>query len=420
MSMSMTYVDSVATVRPVALKPGNLGETLKGVPTMVKQALSLAAQLQHGRLTIRTPDERVYLIEGPQPGPEAEMIVHDFTFARHLIQQGDIGFAEAYLNGQWDSPNMTAFLELFCSNHDLIKQLLEDRPITRLIQKFTHWLNRNTKRGSRKNIEAHYDLGNAFYSTWLDDTMTYSSAIFSDGANSLDEAQTAKYSSLAKMLNLTEGQTVLEIGCGWGGFAEYAAKTHKSKITALTISQEQLNFARKRMFENGLNELVEIRYQDYREVTGSYDRIASIEMFEAVGEKYWPVYFDCLNQRLAPNGRAGIQAITIRDESFSTYRKETDFIQHYVFPGGMLPSPRILSQLGRTAGLALAETREFGLDYATTLSHWRDRFRTAWPDIEQLGFDERFRRLWEYYLAYCEAGFKSGNIDVCQVAFQKP
>ncbi len=416
----MTFIDNTADECAVALKPGNLGEALKGVPAMFGQALTLAAQLQHGSLKIRTPDERIFLIEGPHPGPEAEMIIHDFRFARQLIKQGDLGFAEAYLNGQWDSPNITAFLELFCSNHELIKQLLEDRPITRLLQKFMHWLNRNTRRGARKNIEAHYDLGNEFYSSWLDNTMTYSSAIFSDGANTLDQAQIAKYKSMARMLDLSEGQSVLEIGCGWGGFAEYAAKHHKCRVTALTISQEQRDFAQKRMFENGLNDLVEIRYQDYRDTEGSFDRIASIEMFEAVGEKYWPVYFDCLNQRLSPQGRAGIQAITIRDESFPTYRKETDFIQHYVFPGGMLPSPRILKELGQQAGLAIAGTRDFGHDYATTISHWRDRFRPAWPTIQKLGFDERFRRLWEYYLAYCEAGFKSGNIDVCQVAFQKP
>ncbi len=415
----MTVANSATAKTVVALDQVDLEKSLKDVPAMVRRALSLAARIENGQLTIHTPDGRAYVAKGKNPGPEAEMIIHDYSFATQLIKSGDIGFAEAFIRKQWDSPDVTAFLELFCSNHHLIKRMLDHRPVTRWLQRFGHWLNRNTKTGARKNIEAHYDLGNAFYSTWLDKTMTYSSAIFSDGANTLDEAQLAKYRSLAKLLQLDEGRSVLEIGCGWGGFAEFAAKTYKCKVTGLTISKEQMDFAQKRMFENGLNDLVEIKFQDYRDEEGHYDHIASIEMFEAVGEKYWPTYFDCLNGRLAPGGNAGIQVITIKDESFPTYRQETDFIQHYVFPGGMLPSPSVLEKLGNNAGLAISATRCFGLDYATTLSHWRDRFRNAWPAITELGFDDRFRRLWEYYLSYCEAGFKTRNIDVCQIAFRK-
>jgi cyclopropane-fatty-acyl-phospholipid synthase len=282
-----------------------------------------------------------------------------------------------------------------------------------------HWFRRNTRAQAKRNIYAHYDIGNTFYKSWLDPSMTYSSALFEDGANDLTAAKHNKYRRLAEALNLQPEQTVLEIGCGWGGFAEYAAKTYNVKVVGLTISQEQRDFAQKRIFEAGLNDRVEIRFQDYRDEAGQYDRIASIEMIEAVGEAFWPKYFSQLRDRLLPGGLAGIQAITISDNMFPTYRREVDFIQRYVFPGGMLPSPAVLKSLGEHFGIPVIKERIFGQDYARTLATWRHNFRQAWPSLTPLGFDERFRRLWEYYLAYCEAGFLSGNIDVRQVIFAK-
>ena len=278
----------------------------------------------------------------------------------------------------------------------------------------------NTKRQSRRNISAHYDLGNEFYGLWLDKSMTYSSAIYEDGANSLEAAQAAKYKSLVDHTGIGDGDRVLEIGCGWGGFAEYVAKNTNARVTGLTISQEQFEFASARIQKAGLGEKVELKLQDYRDETGVYDKIASIEMFEAVGEKYWPVYFGKLRDCLTQGGKAGLQIITIADRSYGIYRSRPDFIQRYVFPGGMLPSPSILSKLAADAGLTEHPPRVFPQDYARTLAEWRDNFWDAWERIARLGFDERFRRMWEFYLHYCEAGFRSQNIDVRQVFYAKP
>jgi cyclopropane-fatty-acyl-phospholipid synthase len=289
----------------------------------------------------------------------------------------------------------------------------------RLLQVLRHRLNRNTRSGARRNIHAHYDLGNHFYEAWLDRTMTYSSAVFAPGDNDLASAQTRKYRTLAEALDLKPNHHVLEIGCGWGGFATFAAKEIGCRVTGLTISPSQAAYAREHIAQTGLAERVEIKLQDYRDERGSYDRIASIEMFEAVGEAYWPVFFRTLVERLKAGGRAGLQVITIRQESFEVYRREIDFIRHYIFPGGMLPTLDTMQTLGNRVGLTLQRERAFGLDYARTLVQWRERFRAAWPEIRPLGFDERFRRLWEYYLAYCEAGFRTGNIDVRQMLFTK-
>ena len=282
-----------------------------------------------------------------------------------------------------------------------------------------HWLNRNTQSGSKRNISAHYDLGNSFYQKWLDPSMTYSSAYFGDGVNDLSAAQTSKYRKLALDTGITAADSVLEIGCGWGGFAEFAAKEIGCSVTGLTISKEQFDFAKKRILEAGLNERIDIKYQDYRDETGRYDRVTSIEMFEAVGEKYWPVFFGKMGECLKHGGTAGLQVITIQDDAFQAYRRQTDFIQRYIFPGGMLPTPSIMKSLGVHAGLPMRSETIFGRDYARTLSEWRVRFDQNWFAIKQLGFDERFRKLWDYYLYYCEAGFRSGHIDVRQMIFCK-
>lgn len=403
----------------INLTPDNVEAVLPDVPRLVQFALTFASNLRRGTLDITLPDGRVVRCGGLESGPSAQMTIYNYGFAWRLARGGDIGIAEAYLRREWDTPNLTQFLYIFCVNHDLIQSMLGDKPIARFVQSVRHWFNRNTKRQARRNIYAHYDIGNSFYSAWLDPSMTYSSALFEDGTSDLTAAQNNKYRRLAEAINLQPGQKVLEIGCGWGGFAEYVAKNYDAKVVGLTISTEQRDFARKRMQAAGLNDKVEIRFQDYRDERGQYDRIASIEMIEAVGEQFWPQYFTQLRDRLIPGGFAGIQAITIQDRFFSAYRREVDFIQRYVFPGGMLPSPQVLKSLGEKFGVPVIRERIFGEDYAKTLATWRDNFRAAWPNLMPLGFDERFRRLWEYYLAYCEAGFLSGNIDVRQVVFAK-
>jgi len=403
----------------IPVTPDTVDAVLPDVPKLARLAIKFASSLRRGTLDMTLPDGRVVRCGGREPGPAAHMTVYNYNFAWRLARGGDIGIAEAYLRREWDTPNLTQFLYVFCVNHDLIQSMLGDKPVARFVQSVRHWFNRNTRKQARRNIYAHYDIGNSFYSAWLDPSMTYSSALFEDGTNDLTSAQTNKYRRLAEAINLQPGQKVLEIGCGWGGFAEYAAKHYDAKVVGLTISTEQRDFALKRMQAAGLNEKVEIRFQDYRDERGQYDRIASIEMIEAVGEQFWPQYFSQLRDRLVPGGFAGIQAITIQDKFFNAYRREVDFIQRYVFPGGMLPSPQVLKSLGDKFGVPVIRERIFGEDYAKTLATWRDNFRAAWPNLMPLGFDERFRRLWEYYLAYCEAGFLSGNIDVRQVVFAK-
>jgi cyclopropane-fatty-acyl-phospholipid synthase len=403
----------------ISVTPDNQHEKLAGLPRLVRLALGFAARIRRGTLDITLPDGRTMRMGGLEPGPAAAMMVHNYGFATRLVNGGDIGIAEAYLNRDWDTPDLTQFLYLFCVNHDLIQAMLADKPLIRFVQMVRHWFNRNTKRQAKRNIYAHYDIGNAFYSAWLDSSMTYSSALFEDHTADLTSAQKNKYRRLAEAIEVRPGQRLLEIGCGWGGFAEYVAKTFGAKVVGLTISKEQRDFAQKRIHEAGLAEKVEIKLQDYRDERDQYDRIASIEMIEAVGEQFWPKYFSQISDRLKPSGLAGIQAITIQDSMFQSYRREVDFIQRYVFPGGMLPSPQVLKALGERFGIPVIRERIFGQDYAKTLATWRNNFRSAWPSLKPLGFDDRFRRLWEYYLAYCEAGFLSGNIDVRQVVFAK-
>src|SRR5256884_8174757 len=384
------------------------------LPRMVRLALGYGSRLHRGTLDVTLPDGRTVRLGGNAPGPAAAMKVYDFSFASRLLSGGDIGIAEAYLRGDWDTPDLTQFLYLFCVNQDWMQTMLVGNPLTRTFQAVRHWLNRNTKRQARRNIYAHYDIGNAFYSAWLDPSMTYSSALFEDDTPDLTAAQHNKYRRLAEAIDLRPGQKLLEIGCGWGGFAEYVAKTFGAKVVGLTISREQRDFAQARIHNARLSDNAEIRLQDYRDERDRYDRIASIEMIEAVGEQFWPKYFSQLRDRLLPGGLAGIQAITIQDSLFQTYRREVDFIQRYVFPGGMLPSPQILKTLGERFGVPVIRERIFGQDYAKTLAIWRSNFRAAWPNLMPLGFDDRFRRLSEDYLPYCAAGFLSGNIDVRQ------
>jgi cyclopropane-fatty-acyl-phospholipid synthase len=403
----------------ISVTPDTIEKLLPDLPRLVRLALGFGSKLRRGTLDVTLPDGRRIRLGGLEPGPSAAMTLYNYGFASRLLNGGDIGIAEAYLHGEWDTPDLTQFLYLFCVNQAWMQTMLVGTPLTRTIQFLRHWLNRNTRRQARRNIYAHYDIGNAFYSAWLDPSMTYSSALFEDNTSDLTAAQNNKYRRLAEAIDLRPGQKLLEIGCGWGGFAEYVAKTFGTRVVGLTISKEQRDFAQARIQAAGLGDRVEIRLQDYRDERDQYDRIASIEMIEAVGEQFWPNYFSQLRDRLLPGGLAGIQAITIQDSLFQTYRRDVDFIQRYVFPGGMLPSPQILKNLGERFGVPVIRERIFGQDYAKTLAIWRSNFRAAWPNLMPSGFDDRFRRLWEYYLAYCEAGFLSGNIDVRQVVFAK-
>jgi cyclopropane-fatty-acyl-phospholipid synthase len=400
------------------LSTENLSAYLRGLPAKAKMALRGLLHMGHGRLSIRMPDGRWVLIEGHTAGPEAALILHNWNLAHRALTGGTIGVAESYIDGDWESPDVTAFLELFLVNVEVGDTLAGGaRGLARLVEMVRHWLRSNTRTQAKKNISAHYDLGNEFYSKWLDETMTYSSALYCTGANDLASAQTAKYRALAEAVGLKAGDHVLEIGCGWGGFAEFAAREIGCRVSGLTISKEQLAFARKRIDKAGLADKVDLRFQDYRDETGSYDAVVSIEMFEAVGEKYWPGYFAKVRQCLKPGGRAGLQIITIKPEAYQTYRANPDFIQRYVFPGGMLPTETHLTSLGHAAGLDMIDHRAFGPDYGRTLAEGRQLFWEAWEEIQPLGFDTRFKRLWEFYMYYCEAGFRSGHINVRQVVY---
>ncbi len=393
---------------------------MRDVPWYVKLMMRVLSRIEHGSMTLVLPDGRAAAFQGVSPGPDGVVKLNDYRTIRRLATAGSLGFAEAYLDGDWDSPDVTAVLETVVLNGERFSEFYRMKWLAWIANRVGHVLRPNTRSGAQRNIHAHYDLGNAFYSAWLDETMTYSSARWETGRESLAEAQTTKYRALCDQMGLRPGDRVLEIGCGWGGFAEYAARERGASVTCLTISKEQHAYASQRIARAGLSDRVEIRYQDYRDADGSYDRIASIEMFEAVGEKYWPAYFATLRDRLRPGGTAGLQIITIDESMFESYRRRVDFIQKYVFPGGMLPSMTALRGQAESAGLDWRGHVGFARDYARTLGMWRDAFLAAWPRIEAQGFDERFKRMWTYYLAYCEAGFRGGSIDVVQLTLAKP
>lgn len=367
----------------------------------------------HGRIVVALPHGRRFVF-GTGGGPDAAVTIHSMRALWRLAVSGSVGWAEGYMAGEWDSPDLSAFLTIAARNSAAIERRGDGTFGARLFHRVMHRLRPNTRSGSRRNIAAHYDLGNAFYRLWLDPSMTYSSAIFECRAESLDAAQARKYRRLCDLLDVKRGDHVLEVGCGWGGFAEIAARDYGCRVTALTVSEQQAAFARDRMARLGLSSQVEIRLQDYRDVDERFNAIASVEMFEAVGAENWPVYFETLNRRLLPGGRAAIQTITIADSKFEAYRRSADFIQRYIFPGGMLPSPAAFRAGAAAARLGIADEYYFGADYAETLQRWASAFNGAWPQIARLGFDERFRRMWNYYLSYCEAGFAAKHIDVAQ------
>jgi cyclopropane-fatty-acyl-phospholipid synthase len=394
---------------------------LRRAPAAFRTAVAIAREnWAHGALTFVLPSGRELRVEGPLPGPDGRLIVKDFRFVGRVLAAADIGFGEGYMAGEWDTPDLSALLEAFTLNFDRLEQLVDGNLFMRTMNFLVHAFNANSRSGSRRNIHAHYDLGNAFYSRWLDTSMTYSSARYERPGQPLSEAQRNKYASLAREIGLEPGHHVLEIGCGWGGFAEFAAGEIGARVTGVTISRAQHDFARQRLFEQGLADKTDIRLMDYRDVQGTFDRVASIEMFEAVGEAYWPAYFGKVREVLSPGGRAGLQIITIRDELFSVYRRRSDFLRKYIFPGGMLPSESRLREEADRAGLEWKTIVRFGQNYADTLAEWGGRFEAAWSEITKLGFDERFRRLWRFYLSYCEAGFRTERTNVVQLSLARP
>jgi len=386
------------------------------VPAAARLFMSLLGQLQRGYLRLVTPDGGQLLFGDPHQAMGGELQLHDWRACSLILRSGDIGFAEAYRDGWLDTPDLTALLTLALQNEAVLDRALFGGVLAGLWYRLRHWLRPNSRAGSRRNIHAHYDLGNAFYRLWLDEGMSYSSAWFDgDYGQSLADAQHAKNQRIIRVLGLKPGMRVLEIGCGWGGFAEQAAR-QGIRVHGVTISPAQLAYAQERL---AAEPRVTLQLCDYRDLDGQYDAIVSIEMFEAVGERYWAGYLDTLHQRLKPGGRALIQSITIDDARFERYRRGSDFIQQFIFPGGMLPSPVRFAAAAARQHLTVSDAFDFGRDYAETLRRWRAAFEQQIEAVRTLGFDEAFIRVWRLYLAYCEAGFEADRTGVMQFVLQK-
>lgn len=398
----------------------------RNIPLAARTILKMLGHLSAGHLSIALPNGEIQHFGQVSEALHAEIHVLDWGLFRDVLRHGDIGFAESYIRGKWETPNLKLLLELAIRNRTILEKAIYGSWVGSLAYRFKHWLRRNSKAGSRKNIHAHYDLGNAFYGLWLDETMTYSSGWFeSQGQTSLAQAQNAKYQRILDSLQCKAGDSVLEIGCGWGGFMAVAARAGLN-ITGLTLSSEQAKFAHERIAQVSQADAVNstrashqpisfvVRLQDYRDCHTQFDGIASIEMFEAVGESHWPEYFQSIAACLKPNGKACVQTIVIAPDLFERYRNSTDFIQQYVFPGGMLPSRDAFIAQANQAGLQIDNEFAFGKDYAKTLGIWFEQFNAKLPEVKQLGFDEAFIRLWNFYLMYCAAGFSEQNIDVVQ------
>ncbi len=400
----------------------------RGVPAMGRVVLRMLQGLAIGTLDVQLPDGQ-HARFGQDPAlhpqaPRAGLHLRDWAACSAAVKSGDIGFAEAYIAGQWSTPDLTALLKVLIANRTHLESIVYGHWLGRLAYRIKHLLNHNSKGNSRKNIQAHYDLGNDFYRLWLDPSMSYSSAWFEgDLSRPLLDAQDAKYRrvlSEAGVLGGPAGLRVLEVGCGWGGLAELATRECQAHLTGVTLSTEQLAWAQERLAKAGVGKQADLRLQDYRDITDPpFDAIVSIEMFEAVGQQYWPGYFAMLGRLLKPGGRACIQTITIHDDLFDRYSKSTDFIQQYIFPGGMLPSDREFKRHAERAGLKVVNSLAFGPDYAETLRRWRADFQQHIQAVQRLGFDERFQRIWEFYLCYCEAAFDTDNTNVMQYTLVK-
>jgi len=390
------------------------------LPAVARIFYGLMKRLDTGALAFTSPEGYTTHFRGQHPGPTADLRFADWSVANEAFKSAEIGLAECYRDGRVHTSDLTAFLMLCAENQKALESVFYGKPLIALLFRIKHMLRSNTKSKARKNISAHYDLSNDFYQLWLDGGMTYSSAIYEgDYSRPMEQAQAAKYERILKVLDPQPGQTILEIGCGWGGFAEHAARTRGVHVTGITLSTEQLAFARKRIADAQLDPQVDLQLIDYRDIRGEFDFIVSIEMFEAVGERFWPTYFKTVNERLKSGGRAMIQSITIDEEAFSRYRETSDFIREYIFPGGMLaPIPRFIAD-AKAAGLTAGEPYRFGLDYAETLKWWLHRVNEKAAYIRPLGFDDKFLQIWRFYLCYCEAGFRCGRTDVMQIELRK-
>jgi cyclopropane-fatty-acyl-phospholipid synthase len=391
-----------------------------GAPAAARAVFKLMRRLQHGTLDVRLPDGS-HARFGNGQAPRAAIELHDFEVCRAALKSGDIGFAESFIDGHWHTPDLAALLRVFIANREQVEAVVYGSWWGSLLHRVKHWRNRNSRRGSAKNIHAHYDLGNEFYRLWLDESMSYSSAWFEgQPERPLAEAQAAKVRRALDAARVQPGARVLEIGCGWGGLAEVAARDYGAQVNGVTLSREQLAWAQARLVRASVDHLAQMRLQDYRDIAdGPYDAVVSIEMFEAVGREYWPSFFAALTRNLKPGAHACLQSITIRDDLFDRYVRSSDFIQQYIFPGGLLPSVREFHKAAAQAGLDVIDTFAFGADYAETLRRWRAKFLAELPRIAPLGFDARFVRIWEFYLAYCEAAFDTGNTNVVQFTLRR-
>ena len=381
----------------------------------VRFLLAILSNLHCGRLTLTMPDGSQHQFSGAMSGPDSDLTIHTESALRRLLHNGKMGFCEAFMDGEASSQSLPTLIELAVLHDKYLENALKTNIFRQGGLRLFHMLRRNNKLGSAKNIAHHYDIGNSFYQAWLDPTMTYSSAVFDSETDDLTTAQLNKYKRLAELADIQSGDRVLEIGCGWGGFAKFVSQHIGAHVTGITISQAQLAYAKASLAEAGLQNKVDLKLMDYRDLQGRFDKIVSIEMFEAVGQAYWPVYFDTISRMLKSGGRAVIQSITIDHDAFQSYRDQPDFIQRYIFPGGMLPSMPMLQTPVAQAGLELVAENGYASDYARTLQEWRARFLAAWPALAGDKFDNRFKRMWELYLAYCEGGFRAGMIDVKQI-----
>lgn len=381
----------------------------------VRFLLAILSNLHCGRLTLTLPDGSQHQFSGAMSGPDSDLTIHTESALRRLLHDGKMGFCEAFMDGEASSQSLPTLIELAVLHDKYLENALKTDIFRQAGLRLFHTLRRNNKPGSAKNIAHHYDIGNSFYQAWLDPTMTYSSAVFDSETDDLTTAQLNKYKRLAELADIQSGDRVLEIGCGWGGFAKFVSQHIGAHVTGITISQAQLAYAKASLAEAGLQNKVDLKLMDYRDLQGRFDKIVSIEMFEAVGQAYWPVYFDTISRMLKSGGRAVIQSITIDHDAFQSYRDQPDFIQRYIFPGGMLPSMPMLQTPVAQAGLELVAENGYASDYARTLQEWRARFLAAWPSLAGDKFDNRFKRMWELYLAYCEGGFRAGMIDVKQI-----
>jgi cyclopropane-fatty-acyl-phospholipid synthase len=399
-------------------------ELPEGAPAAARAVLRLLQGLKLGTLDVQFPDGSQARFGKAQPSadePRAAMRLLDWRVCSAALKSGDIGFAETWIDGGWSTPDLVALLRLFIANRDAVEAVIYGTWWGSLAYRLKHLFNRNSRQGSRKNIHAHYDIGNPFYRLWLDETMNYSSALFEgDFTRPMAQAQQAKVRRALRECDVRPGQRVLEVGCGWGALAECAASEFGAQVTGVTLSAEQLEYGRARLAAAGLAERAELRLQDYRDIADEpFDAVVSIEMFEAVGREYWSGWFQTLAAKLKPGGRACIQTITIRDDLFERYVRSTDFIQQYIFPGGLLPSPSAFRAEAAKAGLEVTNELAFGTDYAETLRRWRSQFLRQDHAVRKLGFDSRFVRIWEFYLAYCEAAFDTGNTDVVQFTLRR-